>query len=131
VLGNAALRDPANLLWPPVAGFVTIVLGFAVGYFGVARSAASWRGAADVRLCRGNLQLRVHSDPAHGVALRPAGVGRAAGAEHGSELAVWSVGLLVLTGLSGREGWRGVESTDLHARWSRDNQTCAGWRCRQ
>ena len=33
VLGNAALRDPANLLWPPVAGFVSIVLGLAVGYF--------------------------------------------------------------------------------------------------
>jgi len=33
VLGNAALREPANLLWPPVAGFGTIVLGFAAGYY--------------------------------------------------------------------------------------------------
>jgi len=44
VLGNAALRDPANLLWPPVAGFVTIVLGFAVGYF-VGRALGLHRGA--------------------------------------------------------------------------------------
>jgi predicted permease len=33
VLGNAALRQPANLIWPPLVGFGTIVLGFAVGYY--------------------------------------------------------------------------------------------------
>ena len=31
VLGNAALREPAHLLWPPLAGFGTLVLGFAAG----------------------------------------------------------------------------------------------------
>ena len=107
VLGNAALRDPANLLWPPVAGFVTIVLGFAVGAF-VGRALGLHVGAG---LRTFAFAIGIYNYGFIPIPLMESLHGR----EHlgvllvfniGCEIALWSAGLLVLAGLSGREGWR-------------------------
>ena len=109
VLGNAALRDPGNLLWPPVAGFVTIVLGFAVGYF-AGRALGLQRGAG---LRTFAFAVGIYNYGFIPIPLMESLYGREPLGvllvqNMGCELALWSVGLLVLTGFSGCEGWRRV-----------------------
>jgi len=107
VLGNTALRDPANLLWPPVTGFVTIVLGFAVGYL-LGRSMGLHVGAG---LRTFAFAVGIYNYGFIPIPLMESLYGRESLGvllvqNMGCEAAVWSAGLLVLTGLSGREGWR-------------------------
>jgi predicted permease len=107
VLGNEALRDPANLVWPPVAGFGTIVLGFVVGYY--AGRGLGLRAGAGLRTFAFAVGIYNYGfipiplmESLHG--REPLGVLLVFNI--GCEIALWSVGLLVLAGLSGREGWR-------------------------
>jgi predicted permease len=109
VLGNAALREPANILWPPLAGFGTIVLGFAVGYY--AGRALGLRVGSGLRTFAFTVGIYNYGfipiplmESLYG--REPLGVLLVQ--NMGCELAVWSVGLLVLSGLSLREGWRQV-----------------------
>jgi len=109
VLGNAALRDPANLLWPPVAGFVTIVLGFAVGYFvGRALGLHTGAGLRTFAFAVGIYNYGFIPIPLMESLYGREPLGVLLVQNMGCELAVWSVGLLVLAGLTGREGWRRV-----------------------
>jgi len=106
VLGNTALRDPGNLLWPPVAGFVSVVLGFAVGYL-VGRALGLHRGAG---LRTFAFAVGIYNYGFIPIPLMESLYGRGPLGvllvqNMGCDVAVWSVGLLVLTGLSGREGW--------------------------
>jgi hypothetical protein len=106
VLGNTVLRDPANLLWPPLAGFVTILLGIAVGYL-VGRALGLHRGAG---LRTFAFAVGIYNYGFIPIPLMESLYGRGPLGvllvqNMGCDVAVWSVGLLVLTGLSGREGW--------------------------
>jgi malate permease and related proteins len=89
VVGNASLREPANLFLPPLAGFVTTAAGILLAY-GAARLIGLEKGAG----------LRTF--------------GFSAGIFNYSYIpfpiigALWSVGILVLTGASLRHGWRRV-----------------------
>jgi len=114
VVGNAALRDAANLLLPPFAGFVTTVLGFAVAYvaarrIGLVVGTGLRTFALSAGLCNYSyLPLTIvgaiWGTRAQGVLLIH---------NMGVELAIWSVGLLILTGASLREGWRRLLSPML------------------
>jgi predicted permease len=109
VLGNAALRDPGNLIWPPVVGFGTIILGIGVGYL-VGRSLGLHRGAG---LRTFAFAVGVYNYGFIPIPLMQSLYGRGPVGvllvqNMGCDTAVWSVGLLVLTGLSAREGWRRV-----------------------
>lgn len=109
VLGNAALRDPANLLWPPVAGFVSIVLGLAVGYFvGRALGLQTGAGLRTFAFAVGIYNYGFIPIPLMESLYGREPLGVLLVQNMGCELAVWSVGLLVLAGLTGREGWRRV-----------------------
>ena len=106
VLGNTALRDPANLLWPPVAGFVTIVLGFAVGYFaGRSLGLHVGSGLRTFAFAVGIYNYGFIPIPLMESLYGRESLGVLLVQNMGCEVAVWSVGLLVLTGLSGRDGW--------------------------
>jgi predicted permease len=107
VVGNASLRDPGNLLLPPLAGFVTTVAGFGVAYL-AARSVGLERGtglrtfAVSAGICNYSyLPLPIvggiWGERAQGLVLVH---------NLGVDLALWSVGLLVLAGGSLREGWK-------------------------
>ena len=107
VLGNAALRDPANLVWPPVAGFGTIVLGFAVGYY-AGRSLGLQVGAG---LRTFAFAVGIYNYGFIPIPLMESLFGREPLGvllvqNMGCEVAIWSVGLVVLAGFGGRDGWR-------------------------
>jgi hypothetical protein len=107
IVGNASLRDPGNLLLPPFAGFVTTATGFGVAYL-AARSIGLGKGTGlrtfAVSAGIGNYSYLplpivggIWGERAQGLVLVH---------NLGVDLALWSVGLLVLTGASPREGWR-------------------------
>jgi|CZKI01.1.fsa_nt_gi predicted permease len=114
IVGNSALHDAGNLLFPPLAGFATTSAGFLVAYV-VARWIGLEAGAGlrTFALSAGVCNYAYLPFPILG------GIwgGRTQGVlfvhNMGVELAIWSVGLLVLTGASLREGWRRLISPML------------------
>lgn len=116
VLGNEALRVPGNLLAGPVLGFVTMGGGILVAY-AVARRAGLAVGAG----------LRTF---AFGVGIFNYGymaiplVEELFGRETlgvlfvfnvGCEAAIWTIGILMLSGVSLREGWKRVLNPPVYA----------------
>lgn len=107
VLGNAALLEAGNVILPPLVGFVCIVLGFAVGAFG-GRLVGLSRGhglrtfAFAVGINNyGYIPIPIIEDRFGAGALGVLFVHNI-----GVELAVWSVGVVVVAGASWRDGWR-------------------------
>jgi predicted permease len=107
IVGNASLREPGNLFLPPLAGFVTTAAGFGVAYL-AARSIGLGKGtglrtfAVSAGICNYSyLPLPIvggiWGERAQGLVLVH---------NMGVDLALWSLGLLVLTGASPREGWK-------------------------
>jgi hypothetical protein len=109
VLNNAALRDPANLVWPPVAGFATIVLGFAVGYYaGRALGLQVGAGLRTFAFAVGIYNYGFIPIPLMESLYGREPLGVLLVQNIGCELAVWGVGLFVLAGFTGRGGWRRI-----------------------
>jgi predicted permease len=107
VMGNAALRDPRNLLWPPLLGFTSMALGWL---------AAWWTGRA-IGLERGKgLRTFAYSTGFYNYSYVPIFIiGALYGAgtlgvlfvfTTGNEFAAWTVGVLLLAGGTFRENWR-------------------------
>jgi len=109
VIGNDALLQPANLLWPPLVGFGAIVAGFWFGFYG-GRLLGLTRGSG----------LRTFAFAVgifnYGYIPIPL-VERLFGAETlgvlfvhnvGCELAIWTVGVIMVAGASWRDGWRRI-----------------------
>ncbi len=111
IIGNAALREPGNLLLPPLVGFGLTALGIAVCFhaarlLGLTVGTGLRTFALSAGICNyGYLPLPI--------------VGAIWGRETqgvllvhnvGVEAALWTVGVLVLSGLSLREGWRRLVS---------------------
>jgi len=114
VLGNTALRDPANIFWPPLAGFATIVLGFAVGFYaGRALGLQVGAGLRTFAFTVGIYNYGFIPIPLMESLFGREPLGVLLVQNMGCELAVWSVGLLVLSGLSPREGWRKVVNAPI------------------
>jgi predicted permease len=114
VVGNASLRDPANLLFPPLAGFVTTAVGFGVAYLGAL--AFGLRPADRLRtfaLTAGVCNYRYLAFPIIGAFWGAPGQGLMFVENIGVELAFWSVGLVVLTGVSPLSDWRRLLSPML------------------
>src|SRR5258708_21819176 len=107
VLGNAALRTPSNLIWAPLVGFVTIVLGFGVAWWagkGVGLSVGT--GLRTFAFAVGIYNYGYIPVPLMGGLFGREEVGVVLVHNVGCEAAIWTVGILVLAGLSIREGWR-------------------------
>lgn len=116
VHNNAALKDPNNLIWPPVIGFATIVLGLAAS-MAVSRLSGRVTGLRDSATSRtfvfsvgvhnyGYLAVPLISllftnsksdNPTLGVLfIHNVGV----------EMAFWTLGVMAISGRLGRDWWR-------------------------
>ena len=114
ILGNTSLRDPANLLLPPLAGFVTTVAGLGVAYFvGLRIGLGKGTGLRTFALSAGICNYAYLPLPIVGGIWGEKAQGVVLVHNMGVELALWSVGLLVLTGASPLEGWRRLVSPML------------------
>jgi predicted permease len=114
VAGNTALQDPGNLLLPPLLGFGVTWLGIRAGLLG-----AKWigltvgSGLRTFALAVGLANYGYLPLPIMQAIWGPESVGVLLVYSVGVEVAIWTVGVLVLTGQSLREGWRKLVSPIL------------------
>lgn len=107
VAGNEALRSPGNLLLPPLAGFVLTLLSMIVAWFvAKALGLTVGHGLRTFALGVGITNYGYVPIPLMDVMFGPES--RAVLLIHnvGLEAAMWTGGVLVVTGLSPLEGWR-------------------------
>ena len=116
VASNAALRVPGNLLLPPLVGFVMTVVGIRAGLL-----VAQWiglqvgTGMRTFALAVGVTNYGYLPLPIMAGLWGPESRGVLLVHNVGVEIAIWTVGVLVLSGLSFREGWRKLVSPMLIA----------------
>jgi len=107
VAGNAALRTPGNLLLPPLMGFGLTVLSMAIGWY-VARALGLTigHGLRTFALAVGLTNYGYLPIPIMDAMFGPQS--RAVLLVHnaGVEAAIWTAGILVVTGVSPLRGWR-------------------------
>lgn len=114
VSGNAALRNPANLLVPPLVGFGITWLGIRAGLV-VARAIGLHVGTGlrTFALAVGITNYGYLPLPIMEGMWGPESRGILMVHNVGVEIAIWTVGVLVLSGQSLREGWRRLVSPIL------------------
>lgn len=111
VAGNAALRSPGNILLPPLVGFAVTWFGIRAGLLvaqGIGlhvgsglRTFALAVGIANYGYLPLPIMAAIWGAESQGVLLVH---------NVGVEIAIWTVGVLVLSGQSLREGWRKLVS---------------------
>jgi len=109
VLGNPALRDPSNLYLPPLIGFATISLTLGVAYW-VARRLGMERGTGlrTFAFATGLSNYAYIPIPLTAALFGRDILGVLFLLTVGCDAALWTVSILVLSGLSLREGWRKI-----------------------
>ena len=116
VAGNRALHDPGNLLLPPLLGFALTLLSLAVAWH-VARGLGLTlgHGLRTFALAVGLTNYGYLPLPLMDAMFGPES--RAVLLVHnvGVEAAVWTAGILVVTGLSPTQGWRKMINAPLIA----------------
>jgi predicted permease len=107
VLGNEALLDPRNVVAAPLLGFFTMGAGIYLAYFyGQLAGFTPGRGLRTFAFAAGIYNYGYIPIPLMEAVFGPASLGVLFVHNVGSEAAIWTVGLLMLSGLSLREGWR-------------------------
>src|SRR4051812_25727220 len=111
VAGNPALRSPSNLLLPPFIGFAMAWIGLRVGHF-VAKSIGLHIGTGlrTFALTVGFTNYGYLPIPITESQWGKDSVGVLLVHNVGAEAALWTIGVLALSGLSLREGWRRMVS---------------------
>lgn len=107
VASNPALHDPSNLLLPPLLGFGLAVLSMAIAwYVAKALGLTLGHGLRTFALAAGLVNYGYLPLPLMDAMFGPES--RAVLLVHnvGMEAAVWTAGILMVTGLSPRAGWR-------------------------
>jgi len=117
VLGNAALRQPGNLYLAPLVGFVTITMGIYVAYYaGRALGLTQGSGLRTFAFSTGIYNYGYIPLPLMIALFGSESVGVLLVHNVGSEAAIWTVGILMLTGLSLRAGgWRKLINAPIFA----------------
>lgn len=107
VAANPALRDPGNLLLAPLTGFLLTLLGIAVA-FGVGRTLglSAGTGLRTFALTAGIANYGYLPLPLMEAMFGPESRGLLLVHNVGVEAAIWTGGVLVVSGLSPRDGWR-------------------------
>lgn len=107
ILGNPALRRTENLLWPPLVGTVTVMLGFALAWLAAPRI-----GLGDpVRRRTFSFTVGLYN---YGFIALPIVIGlfdeRTVGVlfthNLGVEVCLWTAGVVLLSGSAAGSGWR-------------------------
>ncbi len=107
VTGNAALRDAQNILLPPLIGFAMTAVSMAVAFqFGKLLGLTTGTGLRTFALAAGVANYGYLPLPIMAAMFGPESRGVLLVHNIGVEAAIWTVGVLVLSGLSLREGWR-------------------------
>src|SRR5687767_3875896 len=114
VASNTALQAPGNLLLPPLLGFGVTWLGIRAGLL-VARAIGLHVGTGlrTFALSVGIANYGYLPIPIMQAIWGPENLGVLMVYAVGVEIAIWTVGLLVLTGQSLRQGWRKLVSPIL------------------
>lgn len=116
VHANPALRVPGNLTWAPFVGFATMALGIGAGYVGAGllgfRTPASRRTFA---FMAGIYNYAYITVPVVERLFGKGTLGVLFVHNVGCEVAIWVVGVLVLSGQSLRTGWRKILSAPVWA----------------
>jgi predicted permease len=107
VLGNPALSDPRNVVWPPVVGFLTMAGGILVarwvaGMLGFAKG----QGLRTFAFAAGVYNYGYIPIPLMEDLFGAGSIGVLLVHNVGCETAIWTVGVLVVSGVSLRDGWR-------------------------
>ena len=116
VASNAALREPENLLLPPLVGFAMTFIGIRAGLL-VANAIGLHVGTGmrTFALAVGVTNYGYLPLPIMAGLWGPESRGVLLVHNVGVEIAIWTVGVLVLSGLTLREGWRKLASPMLIA----------------
>lgn len=116
VLGNAALRQPGNLFLAPLVGLVTIAMGiYAAYYAGRAIGLTQGEGLRTFAFSTGIYNYGYIALPLMAALFGKESVGVLLVHNVGCEAAIWTVGILMLAGLSLREGWRKLVNAPVFA----------------
>ncbi|MBC8002176.1 MAG: AEC family transporter [Opitutaceae bacterium] len=109
ILQNEALRQPSNVFLPPIVGFATVAVGLWVGRFG-----ARFAGLKDQRtvgtfaLCVGLYNYGYFPLPLAETLFDRETVGVLFVHNLGVEIAMWTLGIVVISGAKIGSGWRKV-----------------------
>lgn len=116
VLGNEALRTPGNLLAAPLMGFATMAGGILLAY-AVAKRLGFERGAGlrTFAFSVGIFNYGYMAIPLVAELFGRDTMGVLFVFNVGCEAAIWTVGILMLSGLSLRDGWRRVLNPPVYA----------------
>ncbi len=107
VLGNPALADPRNVFWPPFVGFGTMVFGiFAALAIGRALGFSKGHGLRTFAFASGIYNYGYIPIPLMRELFGPESIGVLLVHNVGCEVAVWTVGVIVVSGVPLREAWR-------------------------
>lgn len=116
VVSNAALRSPANLLGAPLVGFTLTLAGIAVAWLtGRAIGLGVGTGLRTFALTAGIANYGYLPLPIVDALWGPDVRGVLLVHNMGVEAAIWTGGVLVISGLSLREGWRRLLNLPLLA----------------
>lgn len=114
VVTNTALQSPSNLLWPPLVGFGITVIGIRAGLWTAkAIGLHVGSGLRTFALAVGITNYGYLPLPIMEAIWGPESRGVLLVHNVGVEIAIWTVGVLVLSGQSLREGWRKLISPIL------------------
>ena len=116
VLGNAALREPGNLLFAPLVGFITMAVGIWLSlYAGRVLGLTQGQGLRTFAFATGIYNYGYMAIPLMAGLFGKESVGLLLVHNVGCEAAIWTVGSLVLSGLSLRDGWRKLANPPVAA----------------
>ncbi len=107
VFDNPALREPTNLGWAPLMGFITMSAGMAICY-GAGRMLGFTvgNGLRTFAFTVGIYNYSYITVPVMEDLFGPESIGVLFVHNLGCEVAIWVVGILILSGQSLRTGWR-------------------------
>ncbi len=116
VHANPALRDPGNLAWAPLVGFVTMSGGIAVCYYAARLLGFTvGTGLRTFAFSAGIYNYSYITVPVMTALFGTGSLGVLFAHNVGAEAAIWIVGIMVLTGRSWRDGWRQLLSPPVVA----------------
>jgi hypothetical protein len=116
VMGNVALRQPGNLFLAPLVGFVIIAFGIGLAYYaGRSLGLTQGHGLRTFAFTTGINNYGYIPILLMGALFGRESLGVLLVHNVGCEAAIWTVGILVLAGLSLREGWRKLANPPVFA----------------